>query len=606
MPNNIVTNYSFNALGAIESLSHSKDGGILDQFKYSYDPVGNITKIDKYRVGVEQDKDNGLFRYEYDPLNRLITAMSDTSAKRYTYDALGNRIASRFNGVDTKYEYNARNQLIKTMEGITRTDYSYDKRGNLTNVVENGKQKASYTFDATNMMVGAVTQKGSASYGYDGFRNRISKLESLGQDVAPDPCAEVRYVLDMTLPYDNLLMIKGAEDQSFVWGNSLLTGSGENSFHYLHDHLGSPIRIIGEDSDGATMAYDEFGVPEVMAGNVHGFNNPFGFTGYQMDEVSGLWYAQARYYDPMLGRFGAEDTVRDGLNYYLYCSANPLRFVDLNGLWGKPTHANITQNAGNILNLSGSVTSVLIDFNLETDSGYTLPIPFFGEQAYHFNRNSNPSVSNDSRLDLARAHRNAAIALVNGTGDVRYDLISMDRLWYGVFGQGIGGGVAEIGNEISHEYRTEQRPGRTNYREVDSTTHIRQQALEAAINDPIIGQRVRQALALQHLGRGLHAIQDIQAHGQIGAGPNNITGHAFETLFGNCPDDYGLMWEDDQMINLIPMDYAYQNFHGDPRIQASIRESIAYLTYFMEAIDCSHWMLSASSRCEFDEEPRRR
>ena len=59
---------------------------------------------------------------------------------------------------------------------------------------------------------------------------------------------------------------------------------------------------------------------------------PFGFTGYMSDEISGLYYAQARYYEPNLGRFGAEDIIRDGLNWYGYCNGNPLRFIDPSGL----------------------------------------------------------------------------------------------------------------------------------------------------------------------------------------------------------------------------------------------------------------------------------
>ena len=59
--------------------------------------------------------------------------------------------------------------------------------------------------------------------------------------------------------------------------------------------------------------------------------NPFGFTGYQKENVGGMLYAQARYYDPRNGWFNAEDTVRDGLNWYEYARSNPLRFVDPSG-----------------------------------------------------------------------------------------------------------------------------------------------------------------------------------------------------------------------------------------------------------------------------------
>ena len=320
LPNGVKTDYIFNAVGALSSLTHSKDGDVLDQFKYGFDPTGNITQIEKYRVGIESD--NGLFKYAYDPLNRLVEA----GGNRYAYDVLGNRISSLINGVEAKHYFNARNQLIKTLEGDTVTENSYDGRGNLINTVENGQQKASYTFDAANMMVGAVTQKGTASYGYDGFMNRVKKLENM---------TDVHYINDMTLPYDNLLNMNG---QNFTWGNSLLAGSGTNIFYYLQDHLGSPIRLLGDEGNIAQV-FDEFGVTK--------FENdtqPFGFTGYQWDKVSGLQYAQARYYSPVLGRFGAEDPIKDRINWYDYCGGNPINFIDPDGL--RATTRNMGDGGG--------------------------------------------------------------------------------------------------------------------------------------------------------------------------------------------------------------------------------------------------------------------
>ena len=64
---------------------------------------------------------------------------------------------------------------------------------------------------------------------------------------------------------------------------------------------------------------------------------PFAFTGYQEDEVSGLKFAQARFYDADTGRFQSEDLVKGftnipfTLNYYSYCFGCPIGFVDRNG-----------------------------------------------------------------------------------------------------------------------------------------------------------------------------------------------------------------------------------------------------------------------------------
>ena len=203
-----------------------------------------------------------------------------------------------------------------------------------------------------------------------GRASSLKKLETLQDTSMPDPTKEMRYILDLTRPYDNLLATEGSQNQSFVWGNELLSASGESSFHYLSDHLGSPIRLMGE-SESDALAYDEFGVALVGAGNIHqpfgftgehqflsgGFSNslqPFGFAGYQADFITGTYYAQAREYDPATSRMISEDThwnpdnmifgdlpgnyfvpdidaIMQSANLYVYCGNNSISFYDLAG-----------------------------------------------------------------------------------------------------------------------------------------------------------------------------------------------------------------------------------------------------------------------------------
>ncbi|MDR2569883.1 MAG: hypothetical protein LBD23_06245, partial [Oscillospiraceae bacterium] len=348
MPGNIVTQQKADLLGRIESLTHKQNDEILDSFKYSYDQTGNITQIDKHRNGIEAD--SGLFSYSYDKLGRLTEANNNNGNKQYRYDSLGNRIMSIQNGIQTQHSYNVRNQLIKTTEGEAVKEYGYDKRGNLTSIIENGMTTSSFTFNAANRMVEAITSKGKAEYEYNGFLKRVSKLETLQQDGTsiPDPLQEVKYTLDLTKPYNDLLSIG---EQRFVWGNELVASEGSDNnkqFSYLSDHLGSPIRLVG-DSQAETLSYDEFGVPIVDTtssisinsskhpDNTNNFHNPFGFTGYQSDNVSDLYYAQARYYVPNVGRFGATDVIKGydiwpaTLNEYSYCLNNPKVYKDPDG-----------------------------------------------------------------------------------------------------------------------------------------------------------------------------------------------------------------------------------------------------------------------------------
>jgi len=64
----------------------------------------------------------------------------------------------------------------------------------------------------------------------------------------------LKYVLDLTKPYDDLLAIEGGHGLCFIWGDELLMSEGTDpghSFSYLNDHLGSPVRLMGEQQEQA-------------------------------------------------------------------------------------------------------------------------------------------------------------------------------------------------------------------------------------------------------------------------------------------------------------------------------------------------------------------
>lgn len=97
----------------------------------------------------------------------------------------------------------------------------------------------------------------------------------------------------------------------------------------MNDELGTPVGIIDNIRNIHKQDFDTFGISK----NSSDF---FGFTGYQNDET-GLMYGQARYYSPEIGRFISEDSYKgnainvQSLNLSIYCSNNPLKFIDPNG-----------------------------------------------------------------------------------------------------------------------------------------------------------------------------------------------------------------------------------------------------------------------------------
>ena len=56
------------------------------------------------------------------------------------------------------------------------------------------------------------------------------------------------------------------------------------------------------------------------------------YNAQMADELTGLYYLRARYYNASLGRFTQEDTIyNDGLNLYAYCNSNPVMYCDPSG-----------------------------------------------------------------------------------------------------------------------------------------------------------------------------------------------------------------------------------------------------------------------------------
>ncbi|MCE9791966.1 RHS repeat-associated core domain-containing protein [Shewanella indica] len=103
---------------------------------------------------------------------------------------------------------------------------------------------------------------------------------------------------------------------------------------YQHtDMLGS---VVAEsDSAGNIISrshYEPFG--KRLGGDKAGI----GYTGHLQDEDLNLTYMQARYYDPLIGRFYANDPVgfRDvhSFNRYAYGNNNPYKYVDPDGKTG--------------------------------------------------------------------------------------------------------------------------------------------------------------------------------------------------------------------------------------------------------------------------------
>ncbi len=128
--------------------------------------------------------------------------------------------------------------------------------------------------------------------------------------------------------------------------------SESKSYYYLKDHLGS-VRVTVNDA-GAAVGWDDyypFGLQ--MPGRTQNASNPnedIKFTGYELEQecetdssggcindvILGLYHAEARMYDPVIGRFMQLDPLADHPNQvdkspYAYAWNNPTNVTDPDG-----------------------------------------------------------------------------------------------------------------------------------------------------------------------------------------------------------------------------------------------------------------------------------
>ncbi len=275
---------------------------------FSYDDNHNLTFWDD-KVSNSYD-----VQATYDGLDRLNTITdSYLGAGDVNYDTMGNITYYKLGSQVITYVYNSAKRLDHTT-GSKSYAFAYDDRGNVT-----GNGQHTFTYNAANQMVAAD----SYAYLYDGNNKRVKQTDSHGTSYS-------FYGSNGKLMYRNEA---GVHVDYYYLGSKLVAKKKGSTVTYLHsDYLGS---TAAESNTAGTVTarlhYQPFGE------SIGTPKDDVGYTGHKFDADLGLSYMEARYYDPVLGRFMANDPVGftatnlATFNRYSYANNSPYNFIDPDG-----------------------------------------------------------------------------------------------------------------------------------------------------------------------------------------------------------------------------------------------------------------------------------
>ena len=116
--------------------------------------------------------------------------------------------------------------------------------------------------------------------------------------------------------------------------------NGEEYF-YIRNIQGDIIGLVDETgAEVVSYTYDTWGKVISISGSLAstvGEKNPYLYRGYRFDSETGLYYLQARYYNPEWGRFlnadnfGGDTGSLLSHNVFAYCMNNPVNLSDPSG-----------------------------------------------------------------------------------------------------------------------------------------------------------------------------------------------------------------------------------------------------------------------------------
>jgi RHS repeat-associated protein len=325
----------------------------------------------------------------------------------FTYDPAtgrktGEEFIFTFGGTEesSSYSYTSMGRLASADIGGTSTTYAYELgSGNLTSMTRSS-ETTSFTYGDGNRLASMSGPHGTVGYGWDTTRGWRTSAQASGQSAVSFAYDDAGRLTSYTDPNtqttaSHLYDAEGQRVRSVLVQDSITTTTtyvyeglllqaytakrsdgATSSLTYLYDEHNDPIAGVYASSETSTIAftvistdrgdvrelqdasgasfafyaYDAYGVPTsslstatasvdaTLAATI-AEANVLRYAGYCYDEHSGMYYLSQRYYDPATASFITKDPAKaDGEeSAYQYCGGDPVGNVDPSGEWKDTT-----------------------------------------------------------------------------------------------------------------------------------------------------------------------------------------------------------------------------------------------------------------------------
>ncbi|GAA4779427.1 hypothetical protein GCM10023231_02750 [Olivibacter ginsenosidimutans] len=272
------------------------------------------------------------------------------------YDKLGNlEVLNRRDQSGTEvdalsYTYNAKGQLSSVTDARTAggtgtpympggtTSYSYDANGNQLTRVNSGSASTGITATVYNYLdlPQSITVGGTTTtYTYDGTGRKLRSVNAVNGE-ARDYIDGIEYAagtLDLVQMEEGRLVNKGSNNYGYEY--------------FLKDHLGNTRSgFAGTAPATPTFGSDYYTFGLQVQQNLLADNpkNSYLYNGKELQDRLGMYDYGARFYDPVIGRFGTVDPLSEQMRRYSpysYAFNNPIRFIDPDGMVPRPGQSGI-------------------------------------------------------------------------------------------------------------------------------------------------------------------------------------------------------------------------------------------------------------------------